>query len=49
VLLTIVVTGNHFVFDAVAGVLVMAFGFALTAPLRLRATEPAYASANRSG
>jgi PAP2 superfamily len=45
VLLTIVVTGNHFVFDAVAGVLVMAFGFALTAPIRLRTTEPAYATA----
>jgi hypothetical protein len=49
VLLTIVVTGNHFVFDAVAGVLVMAFGFALTMPFRLRTTEPAYAGAtNRS-
>jgi hypothetical protein len=49
VLLTIVVTGNHFVFDAVAGVLVMAFGFALTVPFRLRTTEPAYAGAtNRS-
>jgi hypothetical protein len=44
VLLTIVVTGNHFIFDAVAGVLVMAFGFVLTAPFRLRATEPAYAT-----
>jgi hypothetical protein len=49
VLLTIVVTGNHFVFDAVAGVLVMAFGFAMTAPFRLRTQEPAYATAtNRS-
>jgi len=49
VLLTIVVTGNHFVFDAVAGVLVMAFGFAMTVPFRLRAAEPAYAGAtNRS-
>jgi PAP2 superfamily len=45
VLLTIVVTGNHFVFDAVAGVLVMAIGFAMTAPFRLRTTEPAYATA----
>jgi membrane-associated phospholipid phosphatase len=27
VLLTIVVTGNHFIFDAVAGILVMAIGF----------------------
>jgi hypothetical protein len=43
VLLTIVVTGNHFVFDALAGVLVMAFGFALTAPFLLRTREPAYA------
>jgi hypothetical protein len=49
VLLTIVVTGNHFIFDAVAGVLVMAFGFALTVPFRLRTAEPAYAGAtNRS-
>jgi hypothetical protein len=47
VLLTIVVTGNHFIFDAVAGVLVMAFGFALTAPFRLRASEPAYATATQ--
>jgi hypothetical protein len=43
VLLTIVVTGNHFVFDAVAGALVMAVGFAATAPFRVPAREPAYA------
>jgi hypothetical protein len=43
VLLTIIVTGNHFVFDAVAGALVMAVGFAATVPLRVRAAEPAYA------
>jgi hypothetical protein len=44
VLLTIVVTGNHFIFDAMAGGLVMAVGFAATAPFRLAATrEPAYA------
>jgi PAP2 superfamily protein len=43
VLLTIVVTGNHFIFDAVAGALVMAVGFAATAPFRLGAREPAYA------
>jgi hypothetical protein len=43
VLLTIVVTGNHFVFDAVAGALVMAVGFAATAPFRVAAREPAYA------
>jgi hypothetical protein len=45
VLLTIVVTGNHFIFDAVAGALVMALGFAATAPFRVRASEPAYAAA----
>jgi hypothetical protein len=43
VLLTIVVTGNHFVFDAVAGALVMALGFAATATLREGKSEPAYA------
>ena len=43
VMLTIVVTGNHFIFDAVAGALVMAVGFAATAPFRVGAREPAYA------
>ena len=43
VLLTIIVTGNHFIFDAVAGALVMAVGFAATAPFRVGAREPAYA------
>jgi PAP2 superfamily len=43
VLLTIVVTGNHFIFDAVAGALVMAVGFAATAPFRVGEREPAYA------
>jgi hypothetical protein len=43
VLLTIVVTGNHFIFDAVAGALVMAVGFAATAPFRVAAREPVYA------
>jgi hypothetical protein len=43
VLLTIVVTGNHFIFDAVAGALVMAVGFAATAPFRVVSREPAYA------
>jgi membrane-associated phospholipid phosphatase len=43
VMLTIVVTGNHFIFDAVAGALVMAVGFAATAPFRIGAREPAYA------
>jgi hypothetical protein len=45
VLLTIVVTGNHFVFDAIAGALVMAVGFAAIAPFRLGGREPAYARA----
>ena len=31
VILTILVTGNHFLFDAVAGLLVMAVGFGLAA------------------
>ena len=44
VLLTIVVTGNHFIFDAMAGALLMAVGFAATAPFRVAAArEPAYA------
>jgi PAP2 superfamily len=43
VMLTIVVTGNHFIFDAAAGALVMAVGFAATAPFRVGAREPAYA------
>ena len=49
VLLTIVVTGNHFVFDAVAGVLVMAFGFAMTAPFRVRERGAILAPATRGG
>jgi hypothetical protein len=43
VLLTIIVTGNHFVFDAIGGVLVMAIGFAATGRLRVSSREPAYA------
>ena len=43
VMLTIVVTGNHYVFDAAAGALVMALGFAATAPFRVGVREPAYA------
>ncbi len=46
VLVTIIATGNHFVFDAIAGALVMAVGFAATAPVRVRLTEPAYATAS---
>jgi PAP2 superfamily len=43
VMLTIIVTGNHFIFDALAGALVMAVGFAATAPFRVGVREPAYA------
>jgi PAP2 superfamily len=46
VLLTIVATGNHFIFDAVAGALVMAVGFAATAPFRVPSREPVYARSN---
>jgi membrane-associated phospholipid phosphatase len=45
VLLTVVVTGNHFFFDVVAGAIVMGLGFAAVAPFRARAAEPAYAAA----
>jgi hypothetical protein len=34
VLLTIVVTGNHFLFDALAGIVVLGLGFAVAAPRR---------------
>ena len=44
VLVTLVVTGNHFFFDTIAGALVMALGFAATAPFRARAAQPAYAA-----
>ena len=37
VVLTIVVTGNHFVFDALAGMLVLGAGFLLASALRRRA------------
>jgi membrane-associated phospholipid phosphatase len=43
VMLTIVVTGNHYIFDAAVGALVMAVGFAATAPFRVGVREPAYA------
>lgn len=39
VVLTIVVTGNHFVFDALAGVAVMALGFWLSEALSRHSTE----------
>ncbi len=49
--LTIIVTGNHFVFDAIAGVLVMALGFLVAAAWRRRSDRheeaPAAAVASR--
>ncbi|MDQ3992710.1 MAG: phosphatase PAP2 family protein [Actinomycetota bacterium] len=51
VTLTIIVTGNHFVFDAIAGVLVMALGFLVAAAWRRRSDRreetPAAAIASR--
>jgi hypothetical protein len=41
VVLTVIVTGNHFIFDAVAGVAVLGAGFATAAWLRSRAGEDA--------
>jgi membrane-associated phospholipid phosphatase len=38
VLLTIVATGNHFIFDVVGGALVVAVGFAATVPFRAGAS-----------
>jgi len=40
VVLTIVVTGNHFLLDAVAGMAVLAAGFGLAHPFRPREHEP---------
>ena len=45
VVLTIVVTGNHFLLDAVAGMAVLAVGFLLVRILRRRAPEQARACA----
>jgi hypothetical protein len=39
VVLTVVVTGNHFVLDAIAGMAVLGVGFALARPLRRRPDE----------
>jgi hypothetical protein len=39
VVLTIVVTGNHFVLDALAGMAVLAVAFGLTRALRRRSGE----------
>jgi membrane-associated phospholipid phosphatase len=42
VLITVIVTGNHFVFDLLAGAVVMALGFAATAPFHAHTADPAY-------
>jgi PAP2 superfamily len=46
VVLTIVVTGNHFIFDALAGAAVLAVGFMIASLPRLRRklTEPSLAT-----
>lgn len=45
VLLTIVVTGNHFILDAVAGIAVLAAGFAVAALFRRRESDERQGSA----
>jgi hypothetical protein len=42
VLLTIVVTGNHFIFDALAGIAVLAAGFLVAGLPRMRRREVSY-------
>jgi PAP2 superfamily len=49
VVLTIVVTGNHFVLDAIAGMVVILLGFAVAAALRGRQTGAILAAATRGG
>ena len=49
VMLTIVVTGNHFVFDALAGVAVMGVGFWLSEGLSRRTGGGTLGSASRGG
>ncbi len=44
VLLTIVVTGNHFILDAVAGIAVLAAGFAVAVLFRRREREDRHAA-----
>ena len=45
VVLTIIVTGNHFLLDAVAGMLVLAVGFLVVRAVRGRRSEPTRACA----
>lgn len=47
VVLTIIVTGNHFVLDALAGIAVMGAGFLVAGRLRERARAPASADERR--
>ena len=49
VVLTIVVTGNHFVFDAIAGIAVMALGFWLSETLFARGGSATIRPATRGG
>jgi hypothetical protein len=45
VVLTIVVTGNHFIFDAVAGIAVLGAGFFVAGLPRFRRREVGYTCA----
>jgi hypothetical protein len=45
VVLTIIVTGNHFLLDAIAGMAVLAAGFLLVRALRRRSEEPSACAA----
>ncbi len=49
VVLTIVVTGNHFIFDAITGILVMMLGFMLSARLSGARTGATMSPATRGG
>ena len=49
VVLTIVVTGNHFILDAVAGMLVMAIGLMAAARLPKRRDRAILSPATRGG
>jgi PAP2 superfamily len=48
VIVTIIVTGNHFIFDAIAGVAVMALGFWLAEALSAR-SGATLSAASRGG
>ncbi len=49
VVLTIVVTGNHFILDAIAGMLVMVIGLMASARLQSRKDRAILSPATRGG